>query len=245
MSNDIKGLLDNIINNTNNSYPEPGKSTTNSLVTFDKGEFREKLSMMVLKDIVSAMMHDETTDLDGMIDSSIMKHIHDNYRGSCYGYLTSARDVLKSPMIASVIQEIDDKVDKVNETISKKKDKSAADSVTTKDILENVENYDEFREAVKEKVSNQVVDDVAKVITSENDAPVFDKLDDKLKVKADKTEESVILKMTGAIVSEAAINRNPISTEEGINKATILYCISEMDYMFKQRPKVHATAKYL
>ena len=80
---DIKSMLDAIIDGANNKFPNTVNSTihqnpgTDMPQTFDAGKFREKLSLYVLKDIICAMMHDETEDLDGMIDQSIMKHIHD------------------------------------------------------------------------------------------------------------------------------------------------------------------------
>ena len=92
MPADIKGMLDAIIDGANNKFPNTINSTihqnpgVNTPTTFDAGKFREKLSLYVLKDIICAMMHDETKDLDGMIDQSIMKHIHDDYetsQGSC------------------------------------------------------------------------------------------------------------------------------------------------------------------
>jgi len=108
MSNDIKSLIDDIIDDTHNSYPGKGEynSDTNHEtppITFDKGEFREKLSMGVLKDVVSAMMQDETEGLDDMIDDSIAKHMNDNYSGSPYKYLSNARDHLNSPKISEII----------------------------------------------------------------------------------------------------------------------------------------------
>lgn len=251
MANDIKNLLDSIINNTNNSYPSRGEyvggtDSTPNPVTFDKGQFREKISMFVLKDIICAMMHDETKDLDHMIDDSIMKHIRDNYDGSYYGYLTRSRDDLKSPLLSDIIQEIDDKTEEVADAVSRKKDISVADKIDVNAIVKDVENYDEFRNRIKEQVSKQVVDDVTKIVTTGNDAPVFDNLDDKLKKsdESDPTNESVILRMCGTIVTESAMTGSQISTEEGINKAIVEYCLYEMDYMFKQRPKTALYAKY-
>lgn len=255
MPSDIKGLLDSIINNTNNSYPDKTEPQNNTTIKFDKGEFRERMSMYVLKDIICAMMHDETKDLDHMIDESIMKHIHDNYNGSCYCYLKNSRDRLSSPILGDIIQEIDNKTEEVAKTISEKKDPCVAESVDVKVILKDVTNYDELREKLKEQVSQQVVDDVTKVITTSNDAPVFDDLDEKLEkddqsnetppTGEDVTNESVILRMCGSIVTESAINGNRISTEEGMNRAIVEYCIAEMDTLFKQRPKVSIYAKYL
>lgn len=248
---DVKSLIDSIIDNTNNSFP--GKNDINRVehrsdchpVTFDSGKFREKLSMYVLKDIVCAMMHDETKDLDCMIDESIMRHIRDNYKGSCYGYLCNARDRLKSPLIGDIIQEIDDKTDEANETLNNTKDEDVMNNeIDTKELLKDVNNYDEFREKIKEAVSNKVIDDVSGVIDQRNDAPKFDNIDEELKKTDDLTEESVIFRICGSIVTESAINKNPISTEEGLNKAIVEYCIAEMDYLFKADPKVSIYAKY-
>lgn len=253
MGNDIKGLLDSIINNTNDSYPSATSNISSSNnhispVRFDKGEFREKLSMFVLKDIVCAMMHDETKNLDDMIDTSIQRHMHDNYHGSCYGYLINARNKLNSPLLGDIIQEIDAKTDEVADNVSKKKDPEVADKVSVKDILKDVDNYEELRERLKKQVSEQVVNDVTKVVTSGNDAPVFDNLDEKLADKKkmdDITSESVILRMCGTIVTESAMNGNQMSTEDGINQAIVEYCLNEVDVLFKQNPKVSIYAKYL
>lgn len=243
MPNDIRNLLDNIINDTNNSYPTQNhQPIEHPVVQFDKGQFREKISMHVLKDIVSAMMHDETNDLDGMIDESINQHIRDNYNGTCFGYLSQARDNCNnSPLLGDVIQEIDDTVEDTAGKISDKKDESVADQFNIKNMLKDVDNYDEFREKLKKQVSDQVVNDVAKVVTTSNDAPVFDDLDEKLSENTDDdldpTTESVILRMTSSIVVESAMNGNPIPTEEGINRAIVKFCLAKMDRLFKQKPK--------
>lgn len=260
MANDIKSLLDSIIDDTNNSFQKKNDIVVknNSVgavhhhnnfhpVTFDAGKFREKLSLYVLKDLICAMMHDETTDLDGMIDESIQRHIHDDYNGTCYGYLCNARDRLKSPLIGDIIQEIDDKTEDVEDALNNTKDADLMNGeIDTKELLKNVDNYDTFRDKLKEQVSKKVVNDVSGVITQRNDAPVFDDLDEEL-TKTDKddvTNESVILRICGSIVTESAIAKKPISTEEGLNKAIVEYCIAEMDYLFKADPKVSIYAKY-
>lgn len=254
MSNDIKSLIDEIIGDTRDSYPGKGEYNSDSdrltpPTKFDKGEFKEKLSMGVLKDVVSAMMQDDTENLDEMIDNSISQHLNDNYGGSSYNYLTKARDNCNSPMLADIIQEIDDKTTEASDIISKKKDPECCDikDADVKEMVSNVDNYDEFREKIKQKVSEQVVDDVAKVVTTKNDAPVFDDLDEKLE-KADNqediTSESVILKLCGSIVSEAAIMGNNMSVEEGINRASIGYCIAEMDRLFKNHSRTNVYTKY-
>lgn len=263
MANDVKNILDSIIDDTDNSYPK-GKGpvfdkdtvgatytrTNYTPQTFDAGKFKEKLSLYVLHDLVSAMMHDEVTDLDNMIDSSIMKHIQNDYDGSCYGYLCAARDRLKSPLLTDVVQEVDDATeDAKNELEDTKDDDALAGEINIAVLLKDVTNYDEFREKLKQQVSDKVVNDVSGVITKRNDAVVFDDLDEELK-KEDKddvdkeTQESVIFKLCGAIVTESAIQKDPISTEEGLNRAIVEYCLNEMDYLFKATPKVSMYDRY-
>lgn len=259
MANDIKSLLDSIIDDTNNSFQNKktpmDPETVGAMhhhnnfhpVTFDAGKFREKLSLYVLKDLICAMMHDEVTDLDGMIDESIQRHIHHDYNGTCYGYLCNARDRLKSPLIGDIIQEIDDKTEEVEDALNDTKDADLMNGeIDTKELLKDVDNYDTFRDKLKEQVSKKVVDDVSGVIAQRNDAPVFDDLDEELTKtdKEDVTNESVILRICGSIVTESAIAKKPISTEEGLNKAIVEYCIAEMDYLFKADPKVSIYAKY-
>lgn len=276
---DIKSMLDSIIDGANNKFPNTVNSTLHQNMgvgtpqTFDSGKFREKLSLYVLHDIISAMMHDETKDLDGMIDQSIIKHIRDDYGCSCYGYLCKSRDKLNSPVLSDVIQEIDGKTMQIQSKVVDKQDDSfTADAENLQDELKDIENYEELRKRLKEIVSNKVVNDVAKVVTQSNDAPVFDDLDDKLeekksekvedktadgdetseelsdetseKISDETTNESVILRMTGKIVSEAAIAGTPISTEEGMQRAIIEYCLCEMDYLFKMDPTASHMSRY-
>ncbi len=257
MPADIKSMLDSIIDGANNKFPNTVNSTihqnlgTDMPQTFDAGKFREKLSLYVLKDIICAMMHDETKDLDGMIDQSIMKHIHDDYGTSCYGYLCKAKDKLNSPIMSDIIQEIDEKTMQVQSKVVDRQDDSfTADAENMKDELKNIENYDELRDRLKEIVSNKVVNDVAKVITQSNDAPVFDKLDEKIverkndQANEEQTNESVILRMTGKYVTEAAMSGSPITTEEGMQRAIIEYCLCEMDYLFKIDPSMRAMSQH-
>ena len=190
---DVKGILDSIIDGANNKFPNDVNGTlhqnmgTQQPQTFDAGKFREKLSMYVLKDVICAMMHDETKDLDGMIDQSIMRHIHDQYGCSCYDYLCKCRDKLNSPIMSDIIQEIDEKTNTIqSKVVDSQDDGFTADAENLKDELKNIENYDELRKRIKETVSRKVVNDVAKAIANSTDAPVFDKLDDKLQEKADE-----------------------------------------------------------
>ena len=75
MAKNIKGLMDDIIKDTDKRYSED-----DGYEKFDKEGFRERLCMFVLRDIIDAMMAHDTKDLDGMIDDSIMHHIHDDYK---------------------------------------------------------------------------------------------------------------------------------------------------------------------
>lgn len=265
MPNNVKDMLDSIINNTDNSYQKNDKGpafkantvgatvTSNNFhpQTFDSGKFKEKLSLYVLHDLVDAMMADDTEGLDEMVDKSIMKHINDNYDGSCYGYLCAARDRLKSPILAGVVQEVDDITEETSEELEENKDDDTlAGNINIQVLLKDVTDYDTFRDKLKDAVSKKVVDDVYGVVTKRNDAPVFDDLDEELE-KQDKdevqekataeeedvTEESVIMRLTGAIVTEHAIAKDPISTDEGMDQAIVEYCLHELDMCFKAKPK--------
>jgi len=61
----------------------------------------------------------------------------------------------------------------------------------------------------------------------------------------DVATESVILKMSGAIVTESYMNKQPISTEEGMNRAIVEYCIVQMDALFKQYNNSNGYTRYL
>lgn len=254
MANNVKNLIDNIINDTKGATPTdvPTPMTkqpydSSNACNFDKGAFKEKLSMFVLKDMIHAMMHDDINDLDEMIDSSIMKHIHDDYKGTCYGYLANARDDCKSPMIQDIVQEIDDTADKVDDKIKEDKFDNVSSKIDVKELLKDVENYDELRQRIEDKVANKVVDDVASVITKDNNVPTFDNVDEELnKISDETTSESMILKMTGNIVMEHFVETSEkLDTETAMNKAIVEYCINEMDMLFKQYDLVNSFhAKY-
>jgi hypothetical protein len=263
MASDIKDLLNSIISDTDHSYPTDtesvGKETNPNVPHFDRGAFREKLSLNVLHDIIGAMMHDETKDLDGMIDMSIMRHINDNYNGSCYGYLKSSCEKLKSPILGNIIQEIEEKCDCVAQEVCTTKDPGVTErSIDTKELLKDVEHYDELRERIKDEVTKKVIDDVTKAIVDQDAAPKFDKLDEKLEktnkkdsddtnetLSDDVATESFIVRMCGPIVTECARNGEPISTEEGLQRAIVEYCIVQMDSLFKQYNTINGFDKYL
>ena len=251
MANEIKNLLDDITNDVNKSYdPEEGAG-----VTFDSGAFREKLSLYVLKDIVCAMLDENVDDVDEMVDKTIMKHINSNYDGSCYGYLCHARDRLANPgmnVFGNIIQEINERTECAAEACTRTKNVQEAEASDAKELLNGVENYDQLREKLKKEVSQQVVDDVVKVITKSSEAPVFN-IDDKVKVvdnpeptinpngtkdpEDDITKESFILKRIGGIITESAIAGEAIDQETAYDTAIVEYAIAQMDILTKARPK--------
>lgn len=316
MGKDIKNLMDDIIKDTDKRYNDEDESCYEK---FDKDDYREKLSMFVLKDIISAMMANETDGLDGMIDESIMKHIHDDYKGTCFGYLCNARDKCKSPLLAEIIQEIESKTCEAAQECAITKNHCIVEAADVKKMLEGVEDYDQFIQKIASEVSEKVVDDVAGLLTDVGGkAPTFKDLDEKIELtpednnaqpeenaetpaaeaapedtsggEADSTsaeptegetpeeaapaeqpevkneedasmaadmsgvdtgadtgdtgaeipvEESVILTMCGNIVLEYALAGTPISTDEGLERAIVQFCLSEMDYMFKQPSTVY------
>ena len=225
MANEIKSLLDDITGDVDKAYDEgPG-------MTFDKGAFREKLSLYVLKDIVCAMLDEDIDDVDEMVDKTIMKHINSNYDGSCYGYLCHARDRLASPgmnVFGNIVQEIDEKCKCACEAACRTKNVQEAATADAKELLDGVE------------------------ITKSAEAPVFN-IDDKVKVvdnpesainpngtkdpEEDITTESFILKRIGNIITEGAIAGEVIEQEEAYNTAIVEYAIAQMDVLTKARPK--------
>lgn len=260
MPNDIKNLLDGIINDTNASFPVENNSDESAPgQTFDSGAFREKMSLYVLKDIICAMLDENPKDVDSMVDTAIMNHIKDNYDGSCYGYLCNARDKLGSPefnVFGNIIQEIDRKTAcAVEQCCRTKNNITEAAEVDVKEMLDGVQSYDDLRNKLTKEVSQQVVDDVTSVITKSSQAPSFTDIDEKISVEEkpesaikpegttsedenqDTTTESYILRMVGDFVTESAINGEPITTEEGIDKAIVYYCLARMDQLCKQRPR--------
>jgi hypothetical protein len=274
--NDIKSLLDDIIDNTDKSYPATNMDNHgNTSLTYDRGGFREKLSLGVLKDIVSGMMCDHVEDMDGMIDDSIIKHIAKNYNGSCYGYLCKARDNLNSPLIGDIIQEIDNAVEKADEHIKLTKDPSSVENMFNPiELAKSVDNYEEFRDKMGKYVSKKVIDNVTEELVDNNDAPKFkDTIDNELKAKtpehpeteptSDSTKdnqdvsitydnmispknESFIITAASKIITESYRNApSPVSIDYAMNLAICEYCISMLDICFKNRSKENFFSKYL
>ena len=254
---DIKNLLDGIIERTNTAYPASANNVTsgnlgalhkvNTPTTFDKGAFKEKLAMYVLKDIIQAMMMDDTSDLDNTIDTSILRHMHDDCGCSCYNYLSNARHKLKSDLLGDIIQEIDNTADEVTVKVSITKDPSVADQVDIKEILKNVENYEDFTKLLKEKTSNQVVNQMKNVLLQSNDAPTFDAktLDQKIGNNEKAVEESSIMIIYSTIIYESYVDGKPtISSDMGMEMAFVEYCIDQLDHVFMATPKKSLMARY-
>lgn len=252
---DIKSLLNSIIDDGDHDRPITAANPTgNPYVKFNTTDFREKLSLQVLHDIIAAMMADDVKDVEGMIDESILRHIKDDYKGTCFGYLRNARDRLNGPILGDIVQEIEDRTEEAR--IGALKGAAEKDpAAITKEILDGVESYEELREKLRDEVTKKVVADVTRTITQSNDAPVFDGIDQKITVDKNKDaeelmnnqqqQESVIVKMCGNIVTEQALMGNRIETEEGLERAIITYCLGEMDTLMKIDPSKKVLNQYL
>lgn len=276
MANDIKSLIDGIIDDTDNSYPaNVGDDVGNKPLTFDKGSFREKLSLCVLKDMISAMMDDHTEDMDGMIDNAIIKHIANDYNGSCYDYLCTARDRRKSPFLGDIIQEIDNTVEEADEEIKLTKDsESIKDLIDPIDLAGKVKNYDQFRANLRDKVSKKIIMSVTAELVGNDDAPKFkDTIDAELKaVKPDQPknepesdsatelpdltigdenmmtpkQESVIITAATKIISESYFdNKEKPSVETAMNQAICEYCLTMLDLCFTMNSTDDFFDKYI
>lgn len=250
---DVRNLIDNIISDTRDgTEPEYVNKFGNNPVKFDKGEFREKLSMFVLKDVISAMMADQTQNLDEVIDKAVIRHLSRDFnKSTCYDYLVGAMKSCNSPVIGSVIQEIDDTVEETAKKVEETGDTTIDTGIDKKELLKDVDDYETLREKLKKKVSEQVVNDVAGVITKGNDAPKFDNIDEKITNNESVDDgniatESVILQMCSNVILEHATEYDErLSVEDGINRAIVEYCIAEMDELFKMRPTVNNRLRYL
>lgn len=175
---DIKSLLNDIITNgntTGNVVPTP----TDSNLTFDKDAVKEKLAFGVIKDMTKAMMNDEKLSDEKMLDDSIMDHVKNDYKGTCFGYLNDAQKRLKSPLLADVIQEIEEYAI-MEEADFNEKGYVSDNHKISEDILKDNPDYKTFRKKLTEETSNMVVNDVANEVLKTKDTPVFD-IDDKIK----------------------------------------------------------------
>ena len=262
MNNDLKSKLDAIINNTSGTYPTndikglgANGMSADTKGAIDKHVLREKISLNVLSDLVHAMMSDETNpDVDRMIDDRIMKHIQNDYQGTCNSYLCKACDTTKDPMWDEVIQEIDKKVDEIVNADEKGADTDTYD-IDTNSLLAGVDSYEDLRQRLKDEVSQKIINDVSKVITKSKDAPSFDGIDDKLSKDENPEEnnsvnpetgltESVIVNLSGSLYMEEYNAGNEISREDALEMAIVEYCINKMDRLLKQETKENIYTKY-
>ena len=263
MADNIKNMLDDIINRTNKSYPASASNVTdgnlgaihkiNAPTTFDKGAFKEKLSMYVLKDLIQAMMVDDTSDLDNTIDTAILRHMKDDCGCGCYNYLKGAKDRLKSDLLGDIIQEIDEAADTASEKVSVTKDPETANDVDVNDILENVDDYNEFKKLLTEKTTNQVVEQMKNEIVNSNQGAVWNdkEADEKIGTGTPKVNtptpgtESSIMKIYSTIIYESYVDGKPtIDEETGMEMAFIEYCLDQLDHCFKVTPKHPIMARY-
>jgi CRISPR/Cas system CMR-associated protein Cmr5 small subunit len=160
---------------------------------------------------------------------------------------------LKSDLIGDIIQEIDAAADKTAAKVAVTKDPSIANDVDVKNILENVENYEDFTKLMAEKTTNQVVEQMKNVLKDSNAAPTFDgdELDNKLgegtkKMSTnDSVNESSIMKIYSTIIYESYVDGQPtISSDMGMEMAFIEYCIDQLDHAFMATPKRPLMARY-
>lgn len=257
---DIKDMLDNIIDGANNKFPNTVNSTMHQNMgarqpqTFDAGQFREKLSLYVLHDLISAMMHDDTKDIDGMIDASIMQHIRDDYGCGCYDYLCKCRDNTNSRVLDTVVQEIDNKAEEMTEKVSDTQDDAITnDMENLEKELPGIDSYQKLRDKLRKFVSAKVVEDVAKEVKDSTAAPDFSNLDKHVAVEKntdgtntaaeegdvsgeDVQSESVCMNICHKIMAEAAVHRIPVTMEQAMELSFIEFCMSEMDALFKMDP---------
>jgi hypothetical protein len=164
-------------------------------------------------------------------------------------------------VFGNIVQEINERTNCAAEACSVSNRIQEAAVQDAKELLDGVENYDQLREKLKKEVSQQVVNDVVKVITKSAEAPVFEDIDKKVDVvdkpepainpngtfeEEDVTSESFILKRLGNIVTEGAIEGEVIGVEEAYDTAIVEYAIAHMDVLTKARPKfLHAFTKFI
>lgn len=187
---EIQSLLNDIIaGGSNIAAVTNAEPAADAKLLFDSDAFKEKLAFGIIKDMTKAMMHDEPLSDDSMIDKSIMNHIKNDYKGTCFGYLNDAKRRLKSPLLADVIHTIEEYAIMEEANIKEKGYVSDNHKINT-DILKDNPDYQTFRAKLTEETSNMVVNDVANEVLKTRDTPVFD-IDDKIKpVPADEMEKA-------------------------------------------------------
>lgn len=243
----VKQLIDQVIADTpNNGFDSQG-TTDRGFPQFDKRECKNKLSMLVLKDLIQGMMRDEPIEgLDNMIGQSLGKYLNDPAfkNVDAYDYICQSRDRLSSPLLGELIQELDTATDEL-ETKAKDGEKVDLDNVNVNDILKKVENYDDLRKTLKEIVSQKVVRDVTKNILNSDDSPTFGNLDEKLaKVSDEVLQNSVIMTISSKIFKESYKEDKHTDPDVATQRAIVEFCVYQLGRVFKQTPRVDIFKEY-
>lgn len=255
----ISSLLNDIIANGSNATTSV-VNPSNVNVSFDKDKEKDKLAFGVIKDMTKAMMADDPPKDESMIDSSIMDHIQNDYKSTPFGYLNDAKNRLKSPLLESLIESIEEAVIQ-EEADLKEKGYVADNHKISSDILEGNPDYQTFRDKLAKETSNMVVNDVAGELLKTNQTPDFSNIDNKIKpvtkeeatpeggeeepvteedqelpttpVEENMQTESAIINMSQTIVTESYAAGNPLTTEQGMEKAICEYCVQQLCFLFK------------
>lgn len=253
----ISSLLNDIIANGSNATTTV-VNPSNVNVSFDKDKEKNKLAFGVIKDMTKAMMADDVPD-ESMVDASIMDHIQNDYKSTPFGYLNDAKNRLKSPLLESLVEAIEDTVIQ-EEADFKEKGYVSDNHKISSDILEGNPDYQTFRDKLAKETSNMVVNDVAGELLKSNQAPDFSNIDNKIKpvskneaapeggeepvteeeqelpttpVEENMQTESAIINMSQTIVTESYAAGKPMTTEQGMEKAICEYCVQQLCFLLK------------
>ena len=257
----ISSLLNDIISNGSNATTSV-VNPSSANVSFDKDKEKDKLAFGIVKDMTKAMMNDDVAD-ESMVDASLMDHIQNDYKSTPFGYLNDAKNRLKSPLLESLIEAIENTVIQ-EEADFKEKGYVADNHKISSDILEGNPDYQTFRDKLAKETSNMVVNDVSNELLKSNQAPDFSNIDNKIKpvskdenttpegeeepltegeqelpttpVEEDMMQtqtESAIINMSQTIVTESYAAGKPMTTEEGMEKAICEYCVQQLCFLFK------------
>ena len=254
----ISSLLNDIISNGSNATTTV-VNPSDANVSFDKDKEKDKLAFGVIKDMTKAMMADDVPD-ESMVDSSIMDHIQNDYKSTPFGYLNDAKNRLKSPLLESLVEAIEDTVIQEEADFKEKGYVSDIHKISS-DILEGNPDYQTFRDKLAKETSNMVVNDVSSELLKSNQAPDFSNIDNKIKpvskneatpeggeeepvteeeqelpttpVEENMQTESAIINMSQTIVTESYAAGKPMTTEQGMEKAICEYCVQQLCFLLK------------
>jgi len=243
----VKQLIDKVIADTPNNGFDSHSTQDRGLPQFDKRECKNKLSMLVLKDLICAMMRNEPIEgLDNMIGQSLGKYLNDPAfkNVDAYDYICQSRDRLSSPLLGELIQELDSVTD---ELAIKAKDgeKIDLDNIKVDDIINKVKDIDDLKKVIKEIASQKVIRDVTKNILDSDHAPTFGNLDEKLaKVSNEALQDSVIMTISSKIFKEAYREDKNADPDVATQKALVEFCVYQLGRLFKQTPRVDIFTEY-